>query len=207
MIHLVTAVSRPENLPRIQRSIALSLRKSMLKAKWLLVVDDPSVQVPSGDGFDVEKLVYPGGPSKLGIAQKNFGMDHIQDGFYHCLDDDNIVHPDFFQGFARHWAVWPAKQAFVVCQKRWDGVGDLQAAPHRMIERAKIDNTMFVVSKSLIGSRRYDPKEAGYEDFYFFRNLYLAHPDEFVFVNEFLAYYNFIRTFPAESPVEQGYRP
>ena len=202
MIHLVTAVSRPDNLPRIQKSIARSLLRSNLKAKWILVLDAGHALPPSVEGrlregaVEIEKLVYGGGRHPYGVPQKNLGMDSIKDGYYHCIDDDNIVHPEFFAGIERAMRANPGKRAFVFGQQRWDNVKSLTASPDRM-EYGKIDNTMFVTHSTLIGSARYDLSRSGKEDFHFFRMLYDLHKEDFVFLPDTLAYYNFISYFPA----------
>ena len=207
MIHLVTAVSRPDNLPRIQKSIARSLARSNLTAKWILVVDadnklSPAVEARLREGStDIEKLVYHGGRCPYGIQQKNLGMGSIKDGYYHCIDDDNIVHPDFFVGVERAILANPGKRAFVFGQQRWDNVKSLVASPTKM-EYGQIDNTMFVTHSSLIGDARYDLSRSGKEDFHFFRRLYDLNREDFVFLPETLAYYNFIYYFPAETKDE-----
>lgn len=208
VINLVTAVSRPENLQRIHKSISLALSKSTIRARWLLVVDGPGVISPAreakivGGSFEVKIIPYLGGKCSYGIAQKNHAMDKITDGYYHCIDDDNIVHQDFFQGIERAIRTNPKKRAFAFGQKRWDNIKSLTAAPDRMVY-GKIDNTMFVVHSSLVGEHRYDLSQSGREDFLFFRKLYDLYQDEFVFLPETLAYYNFIKHFPAETKEEK----
>jgi len=208
VINLVTAVSRPENLKRIHKSICLSLSQSTLNARWILVVDDPEAIKPATKAvldegpFEVRIIVFEGGKCAYGIDQKNAGMASITDGFYHCMDDDNIVHPDFFMGIERAIRTNPKKRAFAFGQKRWDNVKTLTAAPDLMVY-GKVDNTMFVVHSSLIGGYRYDRSKSGREDFLFFRNLYDLFKDEFVFLSETLAYYNFIRHFPTETADEK----
>jgi hypothetical protein len=208
-INLVTAVSRPGNLPRIHRSIIGSLARTKMKAKWILVADEalsPSIEDDfRRENLEVQAMVYAGGPCAYGIAQKNLGMSKIANGFFHCLDDDNLVHPLFFTGL--EWAVntHPSKRAFVVGQQRWDSLNHLVASPDRM-EYGQIDNTMFVVHSSLIGQDRYDLKHSGREDFEFFRKLWDFHKDEFIFIGETLSYYNYLRHFPGESwhePIRQ----
>jgi glycosyltransferase involved in cell wall biosynthesis len=206
-VNIVTAVSRPENLPRIKRSIELSLLSSTLTVRWILVMDDavtPTKTVEEalkGASFEIRRLSYRGGPCAYGINQKNAGMASIKDGYYHCLDDDNIVHPQFFQGLEKAIKQSQGKRAFVFGQERWDNIRSLKASPDRM-EYGKIDNTMFVVHTSLIGEKRYDLSKSGREDFVFFRALYDLHKEEFCFIPETLSYYNYIYHFPGETKGE-----
>jgi hypothetical protein len=207
-INFVTAISRPENLERIHRSIELAISRASLKVRWILVADGPEVIWPSVESSlrsgkaEIEKVVYSG-PRLIpyGIVQKNLGMDTILDGYYHCLDDDNVVHPEFLAGLERAMNANPEARAFVVGQQRWDGVGNLIASPVRM-GYGQIDNTMFVVHRDVIGSKRYDPGQPGLEDFYFFSELWGAYPNKFAFIRETLAYYNYIRVWPVETAWE-----
>jgi hypothetical protein len=201
-LSIVTAVSRPHNLPRIYRSMISASEACELAVRWITVVDEPGVLPANVDealsiasAVRIQKVVFSGGPIKFGISQKNLGIDLVEDGFYHCLDDDNIVHPDFMQRISSALLSHPGKKAFVFNQQRWDGAGNLRATPELMLP-CKIDNTMFVVHKSLIGDRRYDLEKAGIEDYWFFRGLFDSDPGTFVFIDEFLAYYNYIRHFP-----------
>jgi glycosyltransferase involved in cell wall biosynthesis len=201
VINIVTAVSRPHNLPRIKRSIEMSLLRSSLDVRWILVVDDditPSVDVEEAlkvSSFEIQRVAYRGGRCAYGINQKNVGMGLVKNGYYHCLDDDNIVHRDFFRGLEKAMKENRTKRAFVFSQDRWDSIRSLKAAPDRM-EYGKIDNTMFAVHSDLIGQRRYDLSQSGREDFAFFRGLYDLYKEEFVFIPETLAYYNYIYHFP-----------
>ena len=206
-VHIVTAVSRPENLPRIKRSIELALLSSTLTVRWILVMDDAITPTKSveealkGCSFEIRRLAYRGGACAYGINQKNAGMASIRDGYYHCLDDDNIVHPQFFVGLEKAMKQNQGKRAFVFGQERWDNIRSLKASPDRM-EYGKIDNTMFVVHSSLIGQKRYDLSKSGREDFVFFRALYDLHGEEFFFIPETLSYYNYIYHFPGETKSE-----
>jgi hypothetical protein len=206
-INFVTAVSRPANLERIHRSIELAISRSSLQARWILVIDDPEVIWPGVEmsirsgKVEIEKVVYSGPKSPYGISQKNLGMDTIVDGYYHCLDDDNVVHPEFLAGVEGAMSADPKARAFVVGQQRWDGVGNLVASPDRM-GYGQIDNTMFVVHKDLIGRKRYDLRYAGREDFYFFNELWSFNQDRFFCIRKTLAYYNYIQVWPVETAWE-----
>jgi hypothetical protein len=201
-IHLVTAVSRPQNLPRIYNSIRHSLEKTDLTAEWILVGDrwKDLESVPEiGTKFyrlNITKTVDNfSGPSPYGIRQKNLGMGMIKQGYFHCLDDDNIVHPNFFSGIEPD--VKAGTQAICFNQKRWDMLGTLQADP-RLMDYGQIDNTMFVVDIGLIGAKRYSLEDAGKEDWLFFSQLHAEHPKQFVFLKKTIAYYNYIHQFPIE---------
>jgi len=199
VLNMVTAVSRPQNLMRIFRSIRSTIRECTLPVKWIMVFDSPNNTpedfqkiIDKVTFMKIQKAYWPNGPMKFGIPQKNLGMDLCEEGFFHLLDDDNLVHPNFLKRISQLVKAHPDKLAFAFNQRRWDQVNDLRARPESMYP-GQIDNTMFVVHTSLIGSRRYDFKHAGYEDGMFFMELFRSAPEAFVFVDEFLAYYNFLR--------------
>jgi len=205
---IVTAVSRAVNLPAIHRSLIQALEKSKgSDVVWVLVIDEPGKLPPEVDSqlqarppsLAIWRTMYPGGRCIFGIAQKNMGIDVLAANgvhcYYHLLDDDNIVHPDFFVRLEVARAANPAARAFVFGQQRWDAIGNLVALPNLM-QFGKVDNTMFAVDIRLIGPHRYDFTKYGGEDFHFFNNLYQANKDSFVFLRETLAYYNYLKHFP-----------
>jgi len=201
-LSIVTAVSRPEHLSKVRMSIDRSLEGAGIDLRWILVFDTPELAqaaAPALEGTQGRFVATleggSGGPSRFGIAQKNLGISLVDDGFYHCLDDDNLVHPDFFAGIGRAARENPGKRAFAFNQRRWDSMGNFTARPETMVPY-KIDNTMFVVHRSLIGDDRYDPALAGSEDGHFFQSLYAKDPSTWVFIDRQLAYYNLLRHFP-----------
>jgi len=201
-ISIVTAVSREQNLPRIYRSMEEALSTTKLEVRWILIFDSPGItteqtnqMINNSKNIWIQKFVDSDGPMRFGIRQKNLGIDLIGDGFYHCLDDDNIVHPDFFHGISRLIEENPSKLAFAFGQIRWDALGDL--LPHSWtIHPGMVDNTMFVVHKDLIGNLRYDEAKSGFEDGWFFKTIYEKNPEAFLISDKFLAYYNYLKHFP-----------
>ncbi len=204
LLNIVTAVSRPKNLTTILRSMKSAAEAPDLKVRWLVVYDDPPArphqidtitQTPSP--VEVVPLRWTGGACRLGIKQKNHGIDHCERGYYHLLDDDNKVHPAFFKRISEVLRAHPDKQAFGFNQRRWDQHGDLKAVPDRMFP-GKIDNSMFVVHTDFIGPKRYDINHAGCEDGWFFHELHKKDASAWYFVDEFLAYFNYLQKFPFE---------
>jgi hypothetical protein len=199
-ITVVTAVSRPFNLPRLHRSLEESLAGGV-DVTWMLVStprvpDEPIAALRRlATRLRIESAVYTGRATLNGINQKNMALDLIKDGFYYCLDDDNIIHPRLFSRIASAIDRHPEKQVFAFNQQRWDEVGDLKASPDAIMPQ-KVDNAMFVVGRDAIGLLRYSIKYAGAEDGVFFQSLFLRSPGSFVFLDETLCFYNYLRHFP-----------
>lgn len=202
LLNVVTAVSREYNLPRMLHSMRSALPGTGFLIKWIQVFDPPGPRCSYGHWLDHEggeirilRLPYTGPRSIWAVAHKNFGMDQAEDGFYLCLDDDNVLHPAFLKTMARALAANPGKRAFVVGQRRWDHHGDMPAAPER-VAPGFIDSAQFMLHTALIGKDRYDTAQAGAEDGHFVANIHKRMPGEFVFVDEVASYFNYLRVEP-----------
>jgi hypothetical protein len=91
MIHIITPCTRPENLSAMQQSIPP-------ECTWTIVLDASVTEMP--EGGELKATVYRS-PSTghFGNSNRNFALDHMYfddlDWIY-ILDDDNIVHPDWY---------------------------------------------------------------------------------------------------------------
>lgn len=200
VLNLVTALSRPSNIPSILQSMGCVIDVPAIRLRWIVVYDaesessPPPVELEEATKSMIATVVpvpWTKGACRFGINQKNYGIDHAETGYYHLLDDDNIVHPAFFKRVAEVIKANPDKRAFGFNQLRWDQHGDLPCRADRMIP-GRIDNTMFVVHTDFIGSKRYDLAKAGMEDGFFFQDLYHQDPNAWVFVDEYVTYYNYL---------------
>lgn len=203
-VHFVTAVSRPENLVEIKKSIQVALfTPSAFKVVWVVVCDrsidkarlERELSPTKMPFFEIVFLEYPGGPCDFGVSQKNMALDWIKDGWFNCLDDDNIVHPGFLHGLNRWGCHHPKALGFIFSQKRWDGVGSLPARPELM-RHGTIDNAMMVLHRRLIGPRRYNLTNYMCEDWTFFEAIWRDWGDMIWFADEELCYYNFLKQSP-----------
>lgn len=199
VLNAMTSVSREYNLPRILHSLKAAVAGTGFVVRWIQVFDAPGPQTSygsklDGEGGDVEaaRFVFRGQRSVWAVAQKNFGMDQMVDGFYVCLDDDNVLHPNFIRVLERAVTANPDRKAFVVGQRRWDTHGNIPAIPGN-VRPGFIDSAQFIIHSSLIGPTRYDQAYAGQEDGRFVSEMYARAPGEFVFVDEIASYFNYLR--------------
>ncbi len=100
-IIIITPVSRTENLKIIRRSINFNFIY-----KWIIVYDGN--KIPSNfrkfkNINQIEEFIYtPKGNEVLGNGQRNFALNYINENyskdniFIYFLDDDNIVHSNFY---------------------------------------------------------------------------------------------------------------
>lgn len=204
VLNIVTALSRPSNLSIMLKSMGSIIDVPEIRIRWIVVYDAQSEASPApmelqeaakAKIVSVIPIPWIRGGCRFGINQKNHGIDHAQTGYYHLLDDDNIIHPAFFKKVADVIKANPDKRAFGFNQLRWDQHGNLPCRADRMCP-GKIDNTMFVVHTDFIGAKRYDLTKAGIEDGVFFQELYHQDPNAWVFVDEYVTYYNFLKGHP-----------
>jgi hypothetical protein len=200
VLNIVTALSRPSNILSMLQSMGRVVDVPEIRIRWIVVYDaesktsPPPLELQEVMGSKIAAIIpvsWTHGACRFGINQKNYGIDHAEPGYYHLLDDDNIIHPAFFKKLSEVIKANPEKQAFGFNQLRWDMHGDLPCRADRM-KPGKIDNTMFVVHTDFIGSKRYDITKAGTEDGFFFQELYKQDPSAWVFTDEYVTYYNYL---------------
>lgn len=199
LLNIMTSVSREYNLPRLLHSMESTMEGTGWDIHWIQVFDPPGVLHPyvtlmneESSKVRITSAVFTGEKSAYAVAQKNFGMDLMEPGFFLCLDDDNVLHPVFLAMMAKAVEANPGKRAFVCAQKRWDHYRHLPALPEKVVPGA-IDSAQFMIHTSLIGSDRYDLSKAGCEDGHFVSTIYAKAPDEFAFIEEVASYFNYLR--------------
>ncbi len=130
-LHILTAVSRPQNLQTVQQSIwRAEDRERHIKWTWHSEVD-----------VDREHVG--------GQHLKNVMLGRITDGWVCILDDDTIMHPKFLQKVYRAYHHHPSVNAIVVSQRRTTGVV-LQARPENM-KVGLVDAGQVVIRRDFIG--------------------------------------------------------
>jgi hypothetical protein len=133
LIHILTAVSRPENLTRVGDSIFDNLPEEVDVMWWHR--PDPNRE-------------YVGGQWLKNRMLEEIGLNGLT-GWVCILDDDTLMHPSFLRKIYRAHRQHPEANAIVVSQKRTTGVV-LQARPENMVV-GKVDAGQAVIRRSLIG--------------------------------------------------------
>lgn len=174
-LHVLTAVSRPGNLPMLAKSLATAATNSPdteLVWHWALDLDHEHIG---------------------GQAVKNRMLDDIRerDGWVWVMDDDTLAHPDLFQRIADYAHGRPFTQAVVVSQKRADGTV-LTADPGCVIV-GQIDIGQAVMTRSLIGRHRLPIDYNG--DGLFLHELLLGR--RVAYLPEILSFHNALETVAA----------
>ena len=209
-IHIITRCSRPENLSKIEKSI---FNTDLFKITWHICIDlskatnrheeflsaledlnhkDPDMIVSSYKCLDGE----------FGHMMINKTLDKIESGFIYVLDDDNIIHPDFYDGISEQILKHQEKSVFVFNQKI-GGIDftnlDIRKALPENIRVGGVDMAQFIIDRGIIGDNRFE--NPGYiADGTFISKLYGLYPDGFMFIDKILCYYNYLQKAPSFLP-------
>jgi hypothetical protein len=184
---IVTAVSRGENLPLIEKN--LSIVKPLFDVSWCCVLDKAKVKLHQITVTPNILAEADGGDD--GSTPKNVAISLIRDGWIYFLDDDNLIHPNFPLAAREAILVNPSKKCFVFAQAWWDDTHRLDAGPIRC---GNIDTACFLLHRSVIAEAKWSlfPHEKS-SDFNFINPIWQRVPDDFLFINEVCAYYNKLR--------------
>lgn len=179
-LHVITAVTRPENLTILAQSLAVAAFNT-----------DGSVDVQWHWRFDLDRE-HVGGQ-----AVKNAMLDEIRDGWVWALDDDTVAHPDMLAAILQ--AHDDGCRGLVVSQARADG-RTLVAAPEN-VRVGGIDVGQAVLSRHMIGNRRL-PKN--YEGDGHWLQAVLQNARKVRYLNEILSYHNALEARPDLAAAGRG---
>jgi hypothetical protein len=119
-----------------------------------------------------------------GHPQINYAINKITDGYVYVLDDDNIMHPEFWK-IAPHF---DGEHVYTVDQLR---------EPNRRvllgnnISIGNIDTAQFIVPAKLIGDIRW-PEQARCGDYAFISKINKKHPTKFRYIRGVFSYWNYL---------------
>ena len=192
LVNIVSPVSRPWNLAVMGASIDRSAGPGV-ELVWHVVFDSPSIRRAMkwrrlDPREDIRYYAYPKQDRGIsGNPQRNHALDQLSGGYVYFLDDDNVVHPRLFTAALAHMR---EERAVIVNQATPDGTTRLVADAGN-VRVGGIDTAQVLLPYSMIGDLRWDPFNYC-ADGVFCETVYRRSPDSFVFLQENLAYYNFL---------------
>lgn len=198
-LNIITRCTRPQYLRKVQESIG---KTSLFDVKWWVVFDTRVIK--DIDAEFLSDLHQNGGQSIfLKGVEGDFGhtllsktIDLIDDGFIHFIDDDNILHKDFYHRLHNYLQKNTDKKAFIISQDithgDFTGLKIREAKPENVRVQG-IDMAQFILHRKLIGDKRFIPNEYK-ADGYLIEDIYRTNPDEFVFISEVLCHYNYLKS-------------
>uniref|UniRef100_A0A6C0H6P3 Glycosyltransferase 2-like domain-containing protein n=1 Tax=viral metagenome TaxID=1070528 RepID=A0A6C0H6P3_9ZZZZ len=175
---IITPCSRLNNLHKIFETIDFK------KTKYWIIIHD-SVDQKVFNHCQIIELNHINEDSIYGNAQRNYGLDYLynnnlndQNSFIYFLDDDNIIHSDFY-------GIIP----LLVENYFYTFDVDCDYLLGNKIEMGKIDTSMFLIHTNLCINKRWiiDKYES---NFYFIKDIYENNPENMIYINNILAFYN-----------------
>lgn len=190
-LHIITPVSRPQNIPALAQSIKSAIVPD-ITVEWWLVYDAaalPSELPQSTCHFLAVPSVVKGNKiSVAGNAQYNAALDKISDGWVYFLDDDTTLHHRLIKAIAPLLLNIPGCN-IAFNQNLPDGTRRLTVSPDNMRVNA-VDTGQVVLCRESIGNIRRTPADAYCGDGRMIEAVFKAHPNSFIFLNETLSVYN-----------------
>lgn len=193
-MHILTRCTRPQNLLTIKNTVF----PSPITVVWHIIFDTTTLK-----DIDAELLSNLQGNSTRFHFVKGDGTDYLYpqlsdiidklypENYVVILDDDNVIHPNFYNTIKSEIESNPDKEAFVfeqfVDKKDFTGLEVRNVGPEHMKLR-HIDSAQYVIKQSLYTQGRYEGGYCG--DGVFIENLYKQHSDKFHFIHQQLCYYN-----------------
>jgi len=194
--HVITRCTRVENL----LTIADSVYKDGVDVTWHVVFDTNVVkEIESsllGELYKLGAVLYfkQGSPGTYMYPEMNeLIKTDLKFGLYDLvtlIDDDNIVHPDYYTEITKSAK---KSKASAFCYNQLVTVNNptyRQASPSNTVVGG-IDLAQYTVRVSAFGVAEFGSGYCGDGEFIqAFHNLY---PDEFVFIDQTLCYYNYLQ--------------
>lgn len=194
LLNIITPVSRPHNLNLLKKSILTEV-SPYFHIKWHCIYDEgKNIEITeSKESWIVSRY---GGIANdcAGGSQRNSALDIITDGWIYCLDDDNIIHQDFGKNIHTLIKDNPSAQGILFNQRRYNGLFDLLAKEEN-IRIGHVDIAQFIFTKEISDSIRFQENFYQSDCDFILRILlkaYAVDKNQILFVNEFLAHYNYL---------------
>ena len=167
--------------------LAISIRWDCV-TNWILVYDTSrqhDLQPLFSDSPQVTEIFFQAEEgAKLGNMQRNRALQHVMHGLVYFLDDDNVMHPNF-------WDILPDMSSGHIIsfdQLRLEVEPPQRLSGDRLVVDA-IDTGMFVMDRALIGQTQWDPS-AGNADGMFAEAVSNQHPAKHIYIPEVAAYHH-----------------
>lgn len=183
MLTIITPCSRPENLRGVLQSIDFNV-----VSQWIIVHDTkhrPFIQVfPNDEKIHEYPCTGPPG-STSGNAQRNFGLELVHEGYVYFLDDDNLVHPNFYTEVVPNLR----PKCILTFDMQYANGGVLRGASPRP---RQIDTAMVVFDRATCAHLRWTLHEY-IADGLFIEALVNLAQDHWTYVPKVAAWYNRLR--------------
>jgi hypothetical protein len=180
MLTIITPCYRQKNIAALYDSIQFDKI-----TKWIIVYDtsnDRKYDKLYENHPKIIELECSGGIS--GNPQRNYALNIVEDGYVYFLDDDNIIHHNF-------WSIVDGLdgERFYTFDQLRKKNGEMIHGNNIAFE--KIDTAMYIVHRKHIGTIRWrlDIYQA---DFYFIHDINVNNKGAHMYLNTIGCYYNYL---------------
>lgn len=177
MLYIVTPCSRPENLDTIAQSIPVNFH-------WIIVHEN-DIKLPERDNTFLLKCDRTG---PWGHAGRNFFLNNFNlndDDWVYCLDDDNIIHPNF-ENIVQQLLMMDYS---IIHWGQLNKNNEIRLIPDIGID--KIDTACYMIKWKYNKFTRYNDEKYNADGFY---AIDCSQNGPILTLNGSLCYYNYLRT-------------
>ena len=203
IINILTRCTRPQNLLKISKTIFTDL----FQINWYILFDANRIKdIDATLLMDLTNLgakikFLKGEFSGLGMNMINNILDEICDGWVYILDDDNIIHPEFYNTLDEF--IDDKTYGVLVFNQKVGGKDfskiDIREANPENVKIGSIDSAQFLIHIGDYGDTlRFNNTYVA--DGELIEKLYEEKKDDFIFIQKELCYYNYIGNSENSSP-------
>jgi len=184
MLYIITPCYRQCNIPKIYNSINFDKIH-----KWIIVYDTSNDRKYEKLYENDEKIIEVecNDEGIYGNPQRNYGMIFADNGFIYFLDDDNIIHPNFW----RIIDLLDDDSKFYTFDQLRD-IKNESILHGNTIGVGTIDTAMFIIHTKSIKDTKWKIYEYA-ADGYFICDILNNNIDSHEYINTVGCYYNFLQ--------------
>ena len=202
-INIITRCTRTSNLLTIKEGV-LNAPKGVT-VNWHIVFDtgalkDIDAEVLSNltDTVNVKLHFVKGQRGGLLYPEVSDIIRTIKSGWIYLLDDDNIIHEDFYKTIKASIKNLPVAQVHIVSKlvAGRDFTGqEIRVASRENTAFQKIDIAQMVINRSIFDTHSFSANYAA--DGFFIEEVLKTHGDSFVWIYKVLCHYNYLEKVPS----------
>jgi len=202
-INIITRCTRTSNLLTIKEGV-LNAPKGVT-VNWHIVFDtgalkDIDAEVLSNltDTVNVKLHFVKGQRGGLLYPEVSDIIRTIKSGWIYLLDDDKIIHEDFYKTIKASIKNLPIAQVHIVSQlvAGRDFTGqEIRVASRENTAFQKIDIAQMVINRSIFDTHSFSANYAA--DGFFIEEVLKTHGDSFVWIDKVLCHYNYLEKVPS----------
>lgn len=196
--HIITRCTRLQNLLQIKENVYNCSEN--IEINWHLIFDvgplkdiDAELLANLSDNKNTNIHFVKGTKNGLLYPEVSELISKIKEGWIYLLDDDNILHEDFYKETLKSINNNKDKSVHIFSQKvdKKDFTGlDIRVAKPENTKWQGIDIAQMLIKREIFDNFKF---EANYSaDGFFIEKVYAAHPNKFIWIKKILSYYNYL---------------